>query len=51
MSFRNTIIIIFFVIVFLSIIALAKGEKYPADPWFFPLIAALILQLWQSKNY
>jgi hypothetical protein len=51
MSFRNTIIIIFFVIVFLSIIALAKGEKYAADPWFFPLIAALILQLWQSKNY
>lgn len=49
MGFRQVTIILFFVIVFISIIGLANGEKYSTDPWFFPLIAALILQLWQNK--
>jgi hypothetical protein len=43
------VVILFFVIIGLGIIAWIQGEKFPKDAWFFPLLAALIMQIWQNK--
>jgi len=44
------VVILFFVIIGLGIIAWIQGETFSKDPWFFPLIAALIMQTWNLKQ-
>jgi uncharacterized membrane protein YjjP (DUF1212 family) len=34
---------------FLGVVSLYKNEKFAKDPWFFPLLAALILSAVQLK--
>jgi len=34
----------------LGVISLCYGEKWSADPWFLPIIAALILSVAQNKK-
>jgi hypothetical protein len=34
----------------IGIISLFYGDKWSADPWFLPIIAALILTAAQRKN-
>jgi hypothetical protein len=48
MLLASWVVVLFFVIIVLGIIAWIQGEQFSKDPWFFPLLAALILQIWQK---
>ena len=49
MKSADSIIILFVLIAVIGSYAWASGEKYPRDPWFFPLIFALIFQVSAAK--
>lgn len=50
MALGDVVIVFFSVNIVLGIVAWVQGtETFSKDPWYFPLIAALILQILGSK--
>jgi hypothetical protein len=50
MAISDAVLVLFFVIIVLGVVAWIEGqESFSKDPWFFPLLAALIMQILSVK--